>query len=484
MYNLPFFDETTGDVVTRIVYDGAPEAGKTTNLHRIAEQIGERRAGPLLSPHTVSRQTRYFDWLEFNGGFIDGRRVKCQLLSVPGQRDRVRYRRRLLSSADVIVFVTDSDAASIPRSIRVLEETKRIRDRVEQAIGFVFQANKQDGPGALAPQAVAEACGLGSDVPIMGAIAETGVGVMNTFVLAARLAIDQARVLIGSGRLEALPSDMRDAERMLEALLAQDSSPNTDGGRASDSNQPNDVPPRDDCGTQKDWLDSGEEENVAEVAESFRTLLPPLPDAARVGAGHVWPPATGRGYVNAAMSVGGRVHSVCVGDTEVLTITSSNGWVAQTFPQDVFRLESEAQAALIRSAHMCIKNANWYDTECSLAVYPDGEGWRLWCFGRARPTLSDRILQARDEVALARALVDAETAERQLQSHPPTDGLEHAICLDTIVCDGGRAYVQGLRHVVKTSEDGQVVKSAKELAARVAHELTLRGRVNTPETNR
>ena len=95
---MPFIAENSGDVVARVVYDGPPEAGKTTNLRVILREIGERRAGTMTSPLSDGRRTEYFDWLEFSGGFIGERKVRCQLLSVPGQIELAHRRRLLLDS--------------------------------------------------------------------------------------------------------------------------------------------------------------------------------------------------------------------------------------------------------------------------------------------------------------------------------------------------------------------------------------------------
>jgi hypothetical protein len=94
-------------VVIRIVYDGAPMAGKSTSVRALGRGLG----GEVVTPAEVSGRTLYFDWLDYTGGLFEGRRIRCQIISVPGQATLAPRRRRLLESADVIVFVGDSTPA-------------------------------------------------------------------------------------------------------------------------------------------------------------------------------------------------------------------------------------------------------------------------------------------------------------------------------------------------------------------------------------
>src|SRR5690242_7464889 len=104
---MPLVDRRTESVVLRIVYDGAPEAGKTTNLRMLCERLSLGRRGELRNAGGAER-TQYFDWLDVTGGYVAGRRLRCQLVTVPGQVELARRRRYLLDTADVVVFVADA----------------------------------------------------------------------------------------------------------------------------------------------------------------------------------------------------------------------------------------------------------------------------------------------------------------------------------------------------------------------------------------
>jgi signal recognition particle receptor subunit beta len=195
---VPHIDARSGEVVIRIVYDGAPEAGKTTNVVQLGSLISLQRRGQAKSPGTAGDRTEFFDWLDFSGGYLDGRKVRCQLVSVPGQPRLLHRRRYLLEKADAIVYVADSRRDTFAGAVQSFTNTLRIVEQVAGPVpvGVILQANKQDIAGAVAPTEVAAALGIAAGTPVVGSIASTGEGVMQTFILAVRLATDRVRALM------------------------------------------------------------------------------------------------------------------------------------------------------------------------------------------------------------------------------------------------------------------------------------------------
>src|ERR1700759_2466014 len=100
-------DPRNDTIVIRVVYDGAPMAGKSTSVGALGRGLGSE----VYSPAEVSGRTMYFGWLEYPGGQFEGRRIRCQIISVPGQATLAPRRRRLLESADAIISVGDSSPA-------------------------------------------------------------------------------------------------------------------------------------------------------------------------------------------------------------------------------------------------------------------------------------------------------------------------------------------------------------------------------------
>lgn len=186
------------EVVMRIVYDGEPEAGKTTNIHCLTGQIGLTRRGSVASPGSTARRTEFFDWLDFSGGFVDGKRIRCQLVSVPGQPELLHRRRYLLETADTVVYVADSRREQLRRTFDNLARTRRVLAALGQRmpVGLVVQANKQDLPNALSAEELARELELPQDVAVLPASAVSGEGVLRTFTLAGCLATERVRSLL------------------------------------------------------------------------------------------------------------------------------------------------------------------------------------------------------------------------------------------------------------------------------------------------
>jgi signal recognition particle receptor subunit beta len=213
---MPLVDHRTHSVVLRIVYDGPPDAGKTTNVQRLCERLS-------LSQRATARDreardgAQFFDWLDVTGGTGGSHRVRCQLVTVPGQIQLAPRRRHILDSADAVVFVADSRTGSAPQTDAALRSLARgLGARPD--VPLVLQANKQDLPRARAPRDLHAALGLAARVPAIGAEAAGGAGVLETFLLAVRLAVDHVRAMLVAGELG--DSDPAGTTELLSALEA------------------------------------------------------------------------------------------------------------------------------------------------------------------------------------------------------------------------------------------------------------------------
>jgi len=79
-------DSGNNAVVIRVVYDGAPLAGKTTSVGALGQGLG----AAVVSPAEIGGRTLYFDWLDYTGGLFEGHRIRCQIVSAPGQARLLR----------------------------------------------------------------------------------------------------------------------------------------------------------------------------------------------------------------------------------------------------------------------------------------------------------------------------------------------------------------------------------------------------------
>src|SRR5262245_15697586 len=195
--NVPLVDRRTNSVVLRIVYDGPPEAGKATNLQQLCERLSLRE--PSVVDPSQDRAV-YLDWRDDAGEWIGGARVRCQLVNVPRQLQLARRGRTILDSADAVVFVADSRASAAPRTKAALRSLVRgLGNRPD--VPLVLQANKQDLPGAQPPSDLHHALGLAARVPVIAAQASGGAGVVETFSIAVRVAVDHVRARLVAGEL-------------------------------------------------------------------------------------------------------------------------------------------------------------------------------------------------------------------------------------------------------------------------------------------
>jgi hypothetical protein len=80
---MAILDTDANEIVIRVVYDGPPEAGKTTSMRALAGSLSQTTVTPA---EDANGRTLWFDWMEYVGGRYEGSRIRCQIVSVPGQR--------------------------------------------------------------------------------------------------------------------------------------------------------------------------------------------------------------------------------------------------------------------------------------------------------------------------------------------------------------------------------------------------------------
>ncbi|MBZ5638918.1 MAG: hypothetical protein LAO51_09210 [Acidobacteriia bacterium] len=209
----------------KLVYYGPALGGKTTNLRELHRLIDPRSTTKLLSVETSDDRTLFFDLLPVELGKILGYRVALKLYTVPGQ---VRYdatRRIVLSGADAVVFVADSRREREVENRGSLENLRinlRANGLDPVNVPLLFQFNKQDLPDAAPP---AEVAGWLNADPASGfpAVAVKAVGVVETFVAAARAMLERLASFAAAGTRERFdPAELgREVERAFAPCLAR-----------------------------------------------------------------------------------------------------------------------------------------------------------------------------------------------------------------------------------------------------------------------
>jgi serine/threonine protein kinase/signal recognition particle receptor subunit beta len=177
----------------KLVYCGPGLSGKTTNLEAIHANAPAERRGQLCSIATQSDRTLFFDYMPLEVGRPGGLSARLMIYTVPGQAYYASTRTLVLQGADGIVFVADSRPESQDDNVAALEELRRNLTAVGLCLDdlpLVFQWNKQDVPGAVAPDELARRLGARA-APAFSAVALRGEGVRETLKEIARLVLDR-----------------------------------------------------------------------------------------------------------------------------------------------------------------------------------------------------------------------------------------------------------------------------------------------------
>ena len=172
----------THEIHCKIVYYGIGYCGKTTNLQYVFKSINPNARGEMLSIATETERTLFFDFLPLDLGTVHGFRTRFHLYTVPGQILYERTRSAVLSGADGIVFVVDSQAEKFEENVQSIAELEVNMRRIGKDLGnfpFIMQWNKRDLPSAL-PVNVLDRYLNRRRVSSFEAIASDGKGVFAT----------------------------------------------------------------------------------------------------------------------------------------------------------------------------------------------------------------------------------------------------------------------------------------------------------------
>src|SRR6186713_3401503 len=105
---MPVVNPLARELVFKVVYYGPGLGGKTTSLQYIHATAKPEHRGKMVSLATPVDRTLYFDFLPIRVPNVRGLSVRLQLFTVPGQVYYNATRKLVLSGADGVVFVADS----------------------------------------------------------------------------------------------------------------------------------------------------------------------------------------------------------------------------------------------------------------------------------------------------------------------------------------------------------------------------------------
>lgn len=183
---MPELDQTR--LTFKLVYYGPARSGKTTNLTRLHDLVAPQMKGDMMTLDTQGDRTLFFDLLPM--GFVapSGLIVKFRVFTVPGQVAHDGTRKAVLSRADGVVFVADSqvvEETNNAESFRNLSENCARVGLDFDRLPLVVQFNKRDLSPILAEDEVRHRW-AGVSWPLTFATALSGIGVTQTFDLLLR----------------------------------------------------------------------------------------------------------------------------------------------------------------------------------------------------------------------------------------------------------------------------------------------------------
>jgi len=144
---MPVVNPLARELVFKVVYYGPGLGGKTTSLQYIHATAKPEHRGKMVSLATPVDRTLYFDFLPIRVPNVRGMNVKLQLFTVPGQVHYNATRKLVLTGADGVVLVYDSQSARSDANLETLDnlrENLAAHGRQVSEMPHVVQYNKRD----------------------------------------------------------------------------------------------------------------------------------------------------------------------------------------------------------------------------------------------------------------------------------------------------------------------------------------------------
>jgi signal recognition particle receptor subunit beta len=193
----------TREIAIKVVYYGPGLGGKTSSLQFIHRALKPDSRGQLVSLATGVDRTLYFDFLPVKLPKLRGFAVRVQLYTVPGQVHYNSTRKLVLTGADAVVFVADSQrdrSSANTESLENLVENLREQGLTLRTMPFVLQYNTRDCPDPN-PVSEMQARLNPAKAPAFETVATKGTGVFDALKAVTSLVLVDLRKkgAIGAG---------------------------------------------------------------------------------------------------------------------------------------------------------------------------------------------------------------------------------------------------------------------------------------------
>jgi signal recognition particle receptor subunit beta len=176
-------DEQRRRLTVKLVYYGPALSGKTTNLTRLHDLLSAELIGDMMTLETEGDRTLFFDLLPVGFTAPSGLLIKFKMFTVPGQVVHDATRKAVLSRADGVIFVADSQRNQVVNngvSFDNLIANARILGFDLASLPLVVQFNKRDLPDVLGEEEILQRWAK-APWPLFFASALEGTGVLESF---------------------------------------------------------------------------------------------------------------------------------------------------------------------------------------------------------------------------------------------------------------------------------------------------------------
>jgi len=177
------YDEIEQRMVLKLVYYGPAMSGKTTNLLRLHDILAIEGRGDLMTLDTKDDRTIFFDLLPFFFTAPGGLKIKVKVYTVPGQVRHDATRKAVLTRADGIAFIADSQISESANNVESFENLEKNLAFVGidiEKIPLIIQFNKRDLKDIISEDEIHRTWEP-TGIPVFMASALYGQGVLETF---------------------------------------------------------------------------------------------------------------------------------------------------------------------------------------------------------------------------------------------------------------------------------------------------------------
>jgi signal recognition particle receptor subunit beta len=487
---MPIIDSKRGVLVVRIVYDGPPLSGKTTSLRALATGLGVS----VTTPEERDGRTLFFDWIDYIGGLFEGRQIRCQIVSVPGQEQLASRRKELLKSADAVVLVADTRRSAMPAAVRVLQQLLPHCRSQDPPVGVVLQANRRDAEDKVPREELQAELGAIAPLAIVETVATTGDGIREAFVFAVRLALDRVRAFtrqLPEGEPEiSTPDDLLARLKLLE-VQSLTPPPPPESVRPRALGPSNTIRPQ--AAIEQDAIDELDEPATKTIPplqwhvgvaldQEIALLSSPRPDTPTgvlideepfvpdpmMPGGFIWPPVDGRVLLHEVAELGIVPVRTARGDFWA----SGRGCLFHSAKAAIYASSDRGRQALIEWARLHATSLRSLSPGRTVVLAAAGGGrFRLWQLIRAEQALRERLatsLALIDPGQLANDLLEASAHLLQARATLHTPELKLPCTLWTV---SGDLKTQA-RYVGLMPEVGQAADEEPRGSDLIARELT------------